>query len=116
MTTPERTAQLLAAILHELAQPHGPTENRDVVVHESWTKGDEVFVVYSAPWFNGRLGYRQRLTGYDEDDVAEDIAHFQIAEPLGRLRLVLDPPDDQGVTWWDDETMSRLKPPRWFRR
>lgn len=116
MITPERTAELLAAILHELASPNGPTENQAVVVHDSWTDGDEIFVVYSAPWFDGRLGYRQHLTGWDEDEVVEGIAHFCIAEPLGRLALVLDSPDAQGVTWWNDETTGRSERPRWFRR
>jgi hypothetical protein len=109
VVTFERTAEILAEILHELDQPHGPTECQDVTVLDSWTIGDQIFVIYTAPWFDGVLGYRQHLDGWDESELVEDIAHFTIAEPLGRVSLVLDPPDSDGVTWWEPDTLHRLK-------
>lgn len=106
--TPERTSELLAAIVATLEAGRGPTDTKDVTVLDSWSVDDEIFIVYSAPWFNGRLGYRQHLTNWDEAVLVEDIAYFTIAEPLGRIALVLDPPDNDGITWWDDQTSDRI--------
>ena len=107
--TPERTSELLAEVLRVLAAGQGPSEAKQVTVLDSWSAGDEIFIVYTAPWFDGKLGYRQHLTGWDENELVDDIAHFTIAEPLGRIALVLDPPDRDGITWWDDDTSSRIE-------
>ena len=108
MVTPERTSEILADVVRVLESGRGPTEAKDVTVLDSWTVEDEIFIVYTAPWFDGKLGYRQRLPGWGEEHLVEDIAHFTIAEPLGRIALVLDPPDEHGITWWDDDTSSGI--------
>jgi hypothetical protein len=107
--TPERTSEVLVDIIRVLESGHGPTEAQDVTVLNSWSIEDEIFIVYTAPWFDGKLGYRQHLSGWDESELVDDIAHYTIAEPLGRIALVLDPPDDKGITWWDADTSSRIK-------
>jgi len=92
-----------------------------VTVLNSWSSGDEIFVVYTAPWFSGPIGYRRRLVDDQNPYLAEDIAHFEIAEPLGRLTEVMGPSDEDGITWWDDTTLQQFfeasKRPRfwWIR-
>lgn len=107
--TPERTAEILSAIVALLDAGGGPTEAKDVTVFDSWSVDDEIFIIYGAPWFDGKLGYRQHLTNWDETDLVEDLAHFTIGEPMGRIALVLDPPDIDGITWWDDSTAKRIE-------
>src|SRR4051794_24304967 len=103
-----RTAEILDEILRELDRPSGPTEGDRIDVIRAWSEQDQVFIVYSAPWWEGPLGYSQHLTGWDEAELAQGIAHFTIAEPLGRISLLLGPPDPDGVTWWDAETSRGL--------
>lgn len=92
-----------------------------MTVLSSWSSDEDICVVYVAPWFPGQLGYRHRVAGDDSPDLAEEVAHFAIAEPLGRLIHVMGPPDADGITWWDDTTLERLAdtvtPPRrgWMR-
>lgn len=107
--SPARASELLAEIVRVLRSGQGPGDTGNVTVIDAWAEGDEIFIVYAAPWFDGKLGYRQHLSGWDEDELVDDIAHFTIAEPLGRIALVLDPPDVDGITWWDDETSRRIE-------
>ena len=113
-------------VLERLGRESGPTEQEHVEVIRAWTTGSVVHVVYRAAWFEGVLGYRHDMTGWAVDDeTADGIAFFEIAEPLGRLATVLDPPDGDGITWWDDATNARLtraipmpavrRLPRWRR-
>ena len=93
-----------------------------MTVLSSWSSDEDICVVYVAPWFPGQLGYRHHVADDETADLAEEIAHFAIAEPLGRLTQVIGPPDADGITWWDDTTLERLagttNPPRrgWMRR
>jgi len=107
--SPDRASELLAEIVDVLRSGQGPTDARDVTVVDAWSEGDEIFIVYVAPWFDGKLGYRQHLSGWAEDELVDHIAHFTIAEPLGRIAKVLDPPDTNGITWWDDARSRRIE-------
>jgi hypothetical protein len=89
---------------------HSCTEGRTVEMLAAWVDDDEYLCfVYQYPYFVGVLGLRRS----DEDDSDEpdsvadprsfgqDIADFDIGEPLGtvveRLRV-----DAAGVHWWGD--------------
>jgi hypothetical protein len=62
--------------------------------------------VYDHPLYRERLGLRRRLDCWGGSDVnaealAEEIAVFDISEPLGRYYEILVT-DEQGVAWWGD--------------
>jgi len=96
--------QGLRAVLDWL--PRSYTEGASVVVLDSWAESDFICVVYRFRWFDGVLGLRRRVVldvEVDQDiaEWAEDVANFEIGEPLGRRahHLWLDP---DGTHWWGE--------------
>lgn len=95
---------VISACLERLQ--HSVTEGRLVTVVDSWVDGDAALcIVYRAPFARGLVGIRREThlptRGFPSDatELGQDIADFDIGEPLGsvseRLRV-----DVYGVQWW----------------
>lgn len=100
----------LLACLRKL-RDGGPTEAASVVVRDAWASSDGFRVVYDSPG-GTRVGIiRDRWTTIDRLDVyatgdvataeefGEEVADFNIGEPLGAYADILDM-DADGLGWW----------------
>ena len=100
----------LLACLRKL-RDGGPTEAALGVVHDAWATPDEFRVIYDSPW-GPRVGIiRNRWTTVDHLDVyttedvatpeefGQEVADFNIGEPMGRYLDILEI-DADGLGWW----------------
>jgi hypothetical protein len=100
--TESLASRALSALLDYL--PRSYTEGSHLDVLDSWTEGDSVVcVVYQFHGWDAVIGYRQHVELDDElptlEDWVEEVANFNIGEPLGTIarHMWLD---DEGVHWW----------------
>lgn len=103
-------SRALLACLRKL-RDGGPTEGADALVEDAWATVDEFRVVYSFPR-DRRFGIiRHRDTRIDivdayvtgevatPEEAGQEVADFNIGEPLGAFADILDV-DPDGVGWW----------------
>jgi hypothetical protein len=86
------------------------TEGETVEVLAAWIDDDGLCVVYQYPYFDGVLGFRTGTELDTDNEMAlsapefgQDIADFNIGEPLGSVVDHLRQ-DAYGVHWWGDLT------------
>jgi hypothetical protein len=115
MTTAiEWADQVLADVLHVMAR--GDELVHGAEVKRTWTAVENgapiVSVVHRHPWWPFPTGLRcNRDHGLGGDrsrtwseHVAEELAHFNVGEPLGTFAMSMVP-DSDGVWWWGDDPL-----------